>query len=115
MSIALARKCMLIAAIVSLAAVAGCEEEEFFRSCPLSATIIEACEIESTSTTLTCVVAQHPICDEQICAKWEGSESFCSRTCLADTDCPSGSSCLTYLDFAFCVPEFATMPQTVNR
>ncbi len=73
--------------------------------CPLSETILETCEAESETTALTCVVERHPMCDEQVCAKWRDSDAFCSRLCAEDLDCPTGSTCQGYLDFDFCVPD----------
>ncbi|MFT7579990.1 MAG: hypothetical protein ACI9MR_001657 [Myxococcota bacterium] len=83
----------------------GCDEEEFFEACPLSESILEICEAESANTTLSCVVQSHPQCVEDICAKWEDSEPFCSRVCAVDTDCPAASACESYLEFRFCVPD----------
>jgi len=84
---------------------AGCDEDEAFPACPMSPSILEACRDESPSTALTCVVAQHPMCDEQICAMWENSEPFCTRACEQDGDCRAGSSCQSYLSFDLCVPD----------
>lgn len=93
----------LLALVVS---TAGCDDRPgLFTACPLSQSILNACAEDSESTFVTCVVESHPMCDEQICASWEGSESFCSRVCDTDADCPTGSQCLDYLRFGFCVPD----------
>jgi len=96
-----------IAAItaITLAAV-GCDDRPgLFTECPLSQSILNACAEDSESTFVTCVVESHPMCEEQVCASWEGSDSFCSRVCDVDADCPAGSRCLDYLRFGFCVPD----------
>ncbi len=97
---------LLLAAL----ALTACDEEDFFMECPLSESIIEVCEAQSDATTLTCVVERHPMCDERVCAKWQGSDAFCSRVCTADEECPAGSTCQGYLDFGFCVPDEIVNP-----
>jgi len=93
---------------IAVAFASGCDDEaEFFRSCPLSSSIIEVCREDQPNTDLTCVVTEHPMCDERVCAAWEGSGSFCSRTCELTSDCPPDSVCLPYLqglDISVCVP-----------
>ena len=99
----------LYLACIAIVAGAGCDdEEEFFHPCPLSQTLIEACAEEQESASITCAVKQHPMCVEAICAQFRGSESFCSRACTANEDCPTGSTCQPYLDYAFCVPDEIT-------
>lgn len=98
----------LVATVALLAVpfVGGCDEEEpFFRHCPLSETLIEVCQENEPDTALTCVVREHPMCDERVCAAWEGSDSFCSRVCTADAECPPASTCKVYLDYSVCVPD----------
>lgn len=98
----------LIGFAIAAALAGGCDDElEFFRSCPLSSSIIEVCREDQPNTDLTCVVTEHPMCDERVCAAWEGSGSFCSRTCELTSDCPPDSVCLPYLqglDISVCVP-----------
>lgn len=91
-----------------LAFGAGCDDEEpFFKSCPLSTSIVELCREDQPNTELTCLVTQHPMCVEGVCATWEGSGTFCSRTCTDTADCPPESACLPYLDgsLSICVPD----------
>lgn len=103
-----------LVALLAFVSLGGCDEEEFFRACPLSQRIVDVCEAESTSTAITCVVEDHPLCDEKVCASWKDSEPFCSRTCNVNADCPEGSTCEVYLDFAFCVPAEALPEAVVN-
>jgi len=99
-----------LVAALALGAFACDEEEPFFHDCPLSQTLIDACAEEQTSAEITCAVKQHPMCDEAVCAQFRGSESFCTRVCDGNEDCPAGSSCQPYLDFAFCVPDEVVSP-----
>jgi hypothetical protein len=84
--------------------VIGCDPEPPFGTCPLSATILEVCEEEATDAVFSCVVASHPVCLDEVCASWQGSEPFCTLMCEDDVQCPEGSTCETYLDDRFCVP-----------
>jgi len=106
----------LVVAVTALGAlsVGACDTTELFHDCPLSESIVDACEAESTTTDLTCVVTEHPLCEEQICASWRNSEPFCTQACSVNADCPVGSTCETYLDFAFCVPTEVTTPVTTT-
>lgn len=106
------RTAFLLLAYLALSLLTACPEDEFFQPCPMSETILETCRAETQSTTLTCVVADHPLCDDKICATWEDSAPFCSRACAADADCPAGSTCQAYLAFNFCVPSSATAEGT---
>jgi len=97
---------LLTGALGAALSMGACDAAEpFFRHCPLSQSIITICQENEPDTALTCVVKDHPMCDEQVCAAWEGSDSFCSRLCAADADCPAESTCKAYLDFAVCVPK----------
>jgi len=96
---------VLVSLVLGALAFSACDDAEpFFHHCPLSTTIIDVCEQESTDTELTCVVREHPMCEEQVCASWKGSDSFCSRACAADSDCPVDSTCQAYLAYSVCVP-----------
>lgn len=100
------RMMMVLAAL--FATGSGCDDEEpFFRSCPLSTSIVEVCKEDQPNTELTCVVTEHPMCVEGVCAAWEGSGTFCSRTCTGTSECPPDSSCLPYLEggLSICVPD----------
>ena len=97
---------MMLVSVLSFGLHAACDEEpDFFHPCPLSSSIVEACEAEGQNTQLTCVVTDHPMCEEKVCAAWENSPSFCTRVCDAQEACPLGSTCEAYLDFKICVPE----------
>jgi hypothetical protein len=92
----------------------ACDEQPgLFVACPLSQSILNACAEDAESTFITCVVERHPMCDERICASWEGSESFCSRPCDTDEECPFGSRCLDHQELGFCVPD--DIPNTIER
>ena len=95
---------------------AACDDKvELFHDCPLSESIKTACAEESGETEITCVVEQHPMCEERVCAEWQGSRSFCTKICDPTHACPTGSTCEEYLNFSFCVPaEIKTPPATVT-
>ncbi len=98
-----------MAAILALC-VAGCSAEDIGDPCPLSEAIEAACQEEQDTTTYTCVVAEHPSCNEQVCAAWGSAEPFCSRTCETDAECPGSYTCEDYLTFGVCVSEEALAP-----
>jgi len=100
----LATRALVALSAMGALALVGCDEEEFFHACPLSQSIQDICEAESTTTAITCVVAEHPLCEESVCASWQDSEPFCTRACNVNADCPEASTCEVYLNFAFCVP-----------
>lgn len=96
---------MLMASLSLTTLMVGCEPDPPFGSCPLSATILEVCEAEATDAAFSCVVASHPVCLDEVCASWQDSEPFCTLMCEDDFECPDGSTCQTYLDDSFCVPD----------
>lgn len=107
-TMAVAVPMVLAGLFVAVTSGTGCDDEEpFFRSCPLSTSIVELCREDQPNTELTCLVTQHPMCVEGVCATWEGSGTFCSRTCTDTADCPPESACLPYLDgsLSICVPD----------
>lgn len=101
---------MLAATGAVMLLAGGCSAEDIGDPCPLSEAIEAACQEEQDTTTYTCVVEEHPTCNEQVCAAWGDAEAFCSRKCDADTDCPGGYTCEDYLAFGVCVSEDALNP-----
>lgn len=98
-----------------LGGLAACDDDDpFFHHCPLSSSILEVCQEVTSDTELTCVVREHPQCEEFVCASWEGSDSFCSRECGGDGDCPPESTCQSYIDFRLCVPNELPPPLVTN-
>ena len=98
---------LLLAAssLLAWASVHGCTEDPMFSDCPFSKSIDQSCSSDDPTIGYTCVVGSHPYCEEEICATWAGSVPFCSRVCAGDSDCPAGSTCQTYLETSFCVPD----------
>jgi hypothetical protein len=99
---------------VGVLALGGCADENLFSTCPLSKSITETCaEQAGDQATFTCVVADHPYCNQSICASWLGSATFCTRSCSSNGDCegtPSPSTCEVHLageaeELHFCVPD----------
>lgn len=112
--------------------VLGCHSDGLYDSCPLSKSIVDACNkvafegtpcetesdcegelfcldgVCSDGTAYTCVVAEHPFCLEEICASWQGAPAVCTRACTSDDDCPGTGSCVKHQDLRFCVDGIAT-------
>ncbi len=101
----LSRLSLVLVAVSSLIALSGCPDDNLYTACPLSNSIIEACANAGDGVEYNCVVAEHPYCLEEICASWQGSDSFCTRSCVIDDDCPGTATCESHLDIKFCVPE----------
>jgi hypothetical protein len=100
---------ILVVTLVMLAtALSACDEPKLYGECPFSKSIDATCESTATNTSITCVVAEHPFCLENVCASWRGSSTFCTRACTVDADCPELSTCQTSLDLSFCVENEVT-------
>ena len=92
--------CLLVLASVA----AGCADEELFITCPMDKSIEAICSAADGDTRLTCVVAQHPQCPDDVCLRWKGNESLCTKVCNPEgNDCPGGSTCTAYADTFYCV------------
>ncbi|MFT4703078.1 MAG: hypothetical protein ACI81R_000767 [Bradymonadia bacterium] len=94
--------------------VAGCEDD-FAEPCSMPDTaLVEAlCDSGTTgdsSTRATCVFRNNAQCSSRVCARYLGSEDFCSASCDVEPDdpqsnCPSGAQCRAAADGqGFCVP-----------
>lgn len=46
--------------------------------------------IQGCAAATTCAVKNQLQCDTRICARYGGSEPFCTTACTQDGDCPSG-------------------------
>ncbi|MGM0574155.1 MAG: hypothetical protein ACQEXJ_00280 [Myxococcota bacterium] len=105
---------LLVSAFLAVATLGACADDPLYTDCPLSNSIEAACAEEGETTNFTCVVEQHPYCNESICASWEGSSAFCTRACQADTECPTGSACRETDGqegtIKFCVPDTVAEP-----
>ena len=50
---------------------------------------LSACA-ESGNAQASCVVEEQLQCETRTCARYQGSEPFCTVECSSDADCPSG-------------------------
>ncbi len=100
-----ARVGLLLLGCAAALGLESCADDDLFTDCPFSESIEEVCEAQASTTDFTCVVEDHPFCTEKICARYKGSETFCTRACTTDTDCPGVSTCETAptLGVSFCV------------
>jgi hypothetical protein len=99
---------IVVTVVMFAAALSACDEPELYGDCPFSNRIVATCDSSTPSTSLTCVVAEHPYCLESVCASWQGSTTFCTRACTSDAQCPVASTCQTSLDLSFCVEDAVT-------
>lgn len=73
------------ALVVCLVLLWGCSDELYVR-CDLE----EGSECR-TGQNVSCVETQNFQCKHRVCARYQGSEPFCTRPCESDADCSSGS------------------------
>ncbi len=90
----------------------ACEAEEEFMACPFDDTITTTCTSDETGLKLTCVVAKHPQCPNDVCLQWKSTNNpVCSQECDPDPDaagCPGNSKCMPFNENSeehYCVPE----------
>lgn len=113
----MSRKIFTILTCILIFGALNCEKEEKFQSCPMTEDIKKDCKDENVS----CAVAMHPQCPDDICLIYKFkdittgdlwlSEPFCTFECSAATDCTEDSSCLDYLDKKYCIPNKYLQPK----
>lgn len=81
---------------VSLILLAGCADD-LYAPCTLDPSspdpAIQLCG--DRSQDLSCAVDNYVQCDTRVCARFSGSEPFCTKRCTDDSDCPAGR-CLEF-------------------
>ena len=90
---------------------AGCASD-LYAPCTLDEesadqTVRQCAQGGSGSRKLSCRVLNQIQCDTRVCARYEGSASFCTLRCQDDADCPAGR-CLEFpfqSGEAYCVEE----------
>lgn len=94
--------------IVGFAALVAACSDDFGTACELPDTpaIQSRCSTtEGSDSRPTCVFALSADCNSNICAVYEGSRPFCSKSCQTDSDCPAEARCETSPDdVRYCVP-----------
>lgn len=91
------------AALALLFGVSACTDD-LYASCSLEPN--SRCE-NPEETGISCVEEQNLQCETQVCARYVGSQPFCTTSCEVDGDCPGGF-CRTFgLDASvrYCVEE----------
>ncbi|MSP90184.1 MAG: hypothetical protein EXR79_00025 [Myxococcales bacterium] len=109
------RRCRL--AIVWLAAAAahvGCDTQAQYAPCELDKEVTDKvvgkniCNGTSKAGDTSCVVTQHPHCDQSICLSYYSQTAFCTKMCVNNTECGPNTCCWTFKDEPttqkYCVP-----------
>ncbi len=92
----------LIAALALCAAALGvfaaCETQAPYATCELDTEVTSKgiCAGDGKGNT-SCVVTQHPHCQDAICLSYYGQPPICSKVCTSDADCSNGT-CWTFAD-----------------
>lgn len=63
----------------------GCADD-MYSSC----TVDEGSACASDSESVSCVEDDNSDCDSQVCARYQGSDPFCTTPCSSDGDCVAG-------------------------
>ncbi|TXD38320.1 hypothetical protein FRC98_05345 [Lujinxingia vulgaris] len=83
-----------VARLVGVLALAlwfsGCTDD-LYAACTIDPDdpALSAC-VESGRAEASCVVEEQLQCETRTCAKYQGSEPFCTVECSTDADCPDG-------------------------
>ncbi len=74
----------LLAAVFALAlTLSGCGDD-LYASCSMDS------RCGNDEDSVSCVEEQNLQCETQICARYKGSDAFCTVTCQSDGDCIAG-------------------------
>lgn len=74
----------LVATAMLVLAIGGCSDD-LYASCSIG-TNCGGDDEEAVS----CVEEQNLQCETQVCARYKGSDAFCTTTCQEDGDCAAG-------------------------
>lgn len=74
-------------AIMAGGMLSGCTDD-LYASCELEPG--SRCAGSSESEMMSCTEEQNLQCETKICARFEGSEPYCTQTCEVDGDCVGG-------------------------
>lgn len=91
------KRVLLLGAVLALGlGAAGCSND-LYASCELERGTPCAAQGEG-GQKVSCVETQNLQCDTKICARYEGSEPYCTISCEVDGDCTAGV-CRTFSPF----------------
>jgi hypothetical protein len=79
---------LLLGAILAAAMSLSACSNDLYASCTLEEGT--ACTSAKPGVSVSCVEEQNLQCETQICARYKGSEPFCTTTCEVDGDCVAG-------------------------
>lgn len=104
----------LTLSVIAVVYFAACETQAPYTTCELDVEVTSKgiCAGDGKGST-SCVVTQHPHCQEAVCLSYYGQKPICSRTCTTKDDkdtqgtCDAGSFCWTFAD-ATSLPGAAT-------
>lgn len=74
-----------LALVVSLLLVAGCGDDTYSEC-----SVDQDSRCASEDDSVSCVEDDNTQCDSQICARYNGSDAFCTVSCTSDDDCMDG-------------------------
>lgn len=96
--------CLGAAAVIYFGA---CETQAPYETCALDSEVTSKgiCAGDGKGST-SCVVTQHPHCQDAVCLSYYGQKPICSKVCTSDGDCTNGF-CWTFAD-AVTLPGAAT-------
>jgi hypothetical protein len=77
---------LFFGALLALAVTLTACGDDLYASCDLE----EGSLCGDPEASVSCVEEQNLQCDTQICARFKGSQAFCTTTCQSDGDCVAG-------------------------
>lgn len=88
---------MMVCAGCSVFLLAGCVDD-LYADCPLDAQSLDQAVAECAAQDVKrgCVVENQTACETSVCARFQGSSPFCTKSCASDGDCPDGQ-CLEFV------------------
>lgn len=94
---------LLVGALLALAVTLTACGDDLYASCDLE----PGSRCGTPDANVSCVEEQNLQCDTRICARYKGSEPFCTTTCQSDGDCVAGK-CIQFpfgSGTSYCVEE----------
>lgn len=77
---------LFVGALLALTVTLTACGDDLYASCDLEAGSLCA----DPESNVSCVEEQNLQCETQICARFKGSQPFCTTTCESDGDCVAG-------------------------
>ena len=104
-----------VGALVMMGATAGCVDE-LYSACDLdpqsadTAQRLCADDEGASGDGLSCAISGVTQCETRVCARYNGSSTFCTQRCTSDDDCVPGGTCQDFDEIRpgtlrYCVPD----------